>query len=103
MNTNYVKMLANANLTSGQEAISNVFVFPDLSQKCCIESYDTIFDEFSKNVKTETSSIEEKNLALSYISRMMKSDANSRLKAYWENQSDILNQEIREIEAQTNI
>jgi len=99
MKSNLVKLSSDANEAPSEEAISNVFVFADFEKNSCVESYAELEDEFRKNELIKSETKEAKEIALSYIKRIMKSDANAKLKAYWENQSDIINQEIREIEA----
>lgn len=90
-----MKFNSGKKFMSKDEEISNVFLFPDVFDNSNVESYDDIIKDFGENIKGKVTTKAEKLLALSYINRIIKSIASSRLKAYWENQADIINQELK--------
>ncbi len=62
------------------------------------EKFDAVFAEFSKNVPDRTTTIPEKELAISYIDRMLAcDDIPDDLKTYWQNKKSIIQQEIQAI------
>lgn len=62
------------------------------------ESFDDVYNEMLQNVPDSTSTIEEKELAISYIDRMLAcDDITPELKEYWENKKDVIEMEIQNI------
>ena len=62
------------------------------------ESFQDVFEEMKQNVPDRTTTIEEKELAISYIDRMLAcSDITPELKNYWENKKVIIQNEIQNI------
>lgn len=62
------------------------------------ENFEEVFSEFTKNVPDRTSTIQEKELAVSYIDRMLACDDISEdLKIYWQNKKSVIQQEIQAI------
>ena len=62
------------------------------------ESFNDVFEEFSKNVPDSTTTLEEKKLAAGYIKRMLTcDDIPADLKNYWSNKEDILRMEMQNI------
>ena len=62
------------------------------------EKFDDVRAEMAKNVPDSTSTIEEKELALSYIDRLLAcDDITPELKNYWSNKKDIIEMEIQTI------
>lgn len=62
------------------------------------EKFMDVKAEFDKNVPDRTSTIEEKELAISYIDRMLAcDDISDDLKTYWQNKKDVIEQEIQNI------
>jgi len=64
------------------------------------ESFDEIFAEMRANVPDRTSTIEEKELALEYIDRILKSDADDDVKGYWAQKKTEIQGEIERIRAE---
>jgi len=68
------------------------------------ESFYNVFAEFENNVPDQTTTIREKQLALSYIDRMLScSDITPELRTYWENKKVIIQNEIQNIINSQNI
>ena len=67
-----------------------------------VESFDDVFKEISEKVPDSTSTIEEKELAISYLNRMLacKDIPNPE---YWENKKDVIEMEIMSIENKNSI
>ena len=61
------------------------------------ESFDEIFKEMSENIPDSTSTVQEKQAALGYIERILKSDATQEQKDYWQNKKLIIQNEIKAI------
>ncbi len=62
------------------------------------ERFQDVFNEMKQNVPDRTTTIEEKELAISYIDRMLAcSDITPELKTYWENKKVIIQNEIQNI------
>ncbi len=62
------------------------------------ESFDDVYNEMRQNVPDSTSTIKEKELAISYIDRMIAcSDITPELKTYWENKKEVIEMEIQNI------
>ena len=62
------------------------------------ESFKEVFEEMNANVPDRTCTIEEKNLAISYINRMLAcDDIPDNLKQYWQNKKDVIEMEILNI------
>lgn len=62
------------------------------------ERFDDVYNEMMQNVPDRTSTIEEKELAISYIDRMLACpDISPELKEYWENKKDVIEMEIQNI------
>ena len=62
------------------------------------ERFQDVFDEMSKNVPDRTSTIEEKELAIEYIDRMLAcQDISDDLKTYWQNKKAVIEMEIQNI------
>lgn len=62
------------------------------------EKFEDVFNEMSQKVPDCTSTIEEKELAISYIDRMLAcSDISPELKTYWENKKEVIEMEIQNI------
>ena len=62
------------------------------------ERFQDVFEEMKQNVPDRTTTIEEKELAISYIDRMLAcSDITPELKSYWENKKVIIQNEIQNI------
>ena len=62
------------------------------------EKFDDVRAEMAKNVPDRTTTIEEKELALSYIDRMLAcDDITPELKNYWSNKKNIIEMEIQSI------
>lgn len=62
------------------------------------EKFMDVKAELDKNVPDRTSTIEEKELAISYIDRMLAcDDISDDLKTYWQNKKDVIEQEIQNI------
>lgn len=67
------------------------------------EKFQEVFAEFDKNVPDSTSTIEEKELAIEYIDRMLAcEDIPQDMKIYWQNKKDIIQQEIQRIKNEQN-
>ena len=62
------------------------------------EKFMDVKAELDKNVPDRTSTIEEKELAISYIDRMLAcDDISDDLKTYWQNKKNVIEQEIQNI------
>lgn len=62
------------------------------------ESFDDVYNEMRQNVPDSTSTIKEKELAISYIDRMLACpDISPELKTYWENKKEVIEMEIQNI------
>ena len=62
------------------------------------EKFEDVFAEFDKNVPDCTSTITEKELAISYIDRMLAcDDISDDLKVYWQNKKSVIKMEIQSI------
>ncbi len=62
------------------------------------EKFEDVFAEFDKNVPDCTSTITEKELAISYIDRMLAcDDISDDLKAYWQSKKSVIKMEIQSI------
>ena len=62
------------------------------------EHFDDVYAESIENLPDSTSTIEEKELAISYIDRMLAcSDISPELKTYWENKKEVIEMEIQNI------
>ena len=62
------------------------------------EKFEEVFAEFDKNVPDCTSTISEKELAISYIDRMLACDDISEdLKIYWQNKKSVIKMEMQSI------
>lgn len=62
------------------------------------ESFDDVYNEMRQNVPDSTSTIKEKELAISYIDKMIAcSDITPELKTYWENKKEVIEMEIQNI------
>ncbi|MBR1775914.1 hypothetical protein IJ750_02420 [bacterium] len=60
------------------------------------ESYNDVSNEMVKNVPDGASTVQEKNVAKSYIERMLScDDIPSDLKTYWTNKKNVIDMEIR--------
>lgn len=68
------------------------------------EKFSDVRAEMDENVPDSTSTIEEKELALSYINRMLAcDDITPELKNYWNNKKDIIEMEIQTIKNEQQI
>lgn len=68
------------------------------------EKFKEVFAEFHKKVPDSTSTISEKELAISYINRMLAcEDISEDLKIYWQNKKSIIQMEIQNIKNDKNI
>lgn len=68
------------------------------------EKFNDVRAEMDKNVPDCTSTIEEKELAISYINRMLAcDDIRDDLKNYWQNKKEIIEQEIQNIKNENAI
>lgn len=63
------------------------------------ESYDKIYAEFMNAVPPNTTTVAQKELALSYIERIQNSDASDDQKSYWQNQALSLKAGIAKLNA----
>lgn len=88
-----------SNSTTTSTTASNTSQSNSSSKK---ESADEIMKEFNANVPDQTSTIEEKELALSYIERIENSDADDNTKLYWQNKATVIQGEISKIQAETS-
>lgn len=62
------------------------------------ENFETVFAQMRQNVPDSTSTIPEKELAISYIDRMLAcDDISDDLKIYWQNKKSVIQQEIQNI------
>lgn len=61
------------------------------------ERFDDVFTEMSNNIPSQTSTINEKQLALSYIERLLSCDDIPN-EGYWKNKSDVIKMEIAAIQ-----
>lgn len=62
------------------------------------EKFEEVFAEFDKNVPDSTSTITEKELAISYIDRMLAcDDISDDMKIYWQNKKSVIKMEIQSI------
>lgn len=62
------------------------------------EKFEDVFAEFDKNVPDCTSTITEKELAISYIDRMLACDnISDDMKIYWQNKKSVIKMEIQSI------
>ena len=62
------------------------------------ESFNDVFKEFQQNVPDSTSTISEKELAISYINRLLEcSDITPELKNYWTEKKEVIESEIQRI------
>ena len=62
------------------------------------EKFEEVFAEFDKNVPDCTSTISEKELAISYIDRMLAcDDISDDMKIYWQNKKSVIKMEIQSI------
>ena len=62
------------------------------------EKFEDVFAEFEKNIPDSTSTITEKELAISYIDRMLACDnISDDLKVYWQNKKSVIQMEIQNI------
>ena len=62
------------------------------------EKFDDVRAEMDKNVPDQTTTIEEKELAISYIDRMLAcDDIEPELKTYWQNKKNVIEMEIQNI------
>lgn len=61
------------------------------------ESFKKVYEEFNQKVPDRTTTIEEKELALSYIERILNSDADADTKAYWQSNAIVIKAEIAKI------
>lgn len=69
-----------------------------ISENKSSEKFMDVKAELDKNVPDRTSTIEEKELAISYIDRMLAcDDISDDLKTYWQNKKDVIEQEIQNI------
>ncbi len=67
------------------------------------EKFETVWNEFIANVPDRTTTIEEKENAISYIERMLScDDITPELKNYWTNKKDIIEMEIQNIKNREN-
>ncbi len=64
------------------------------------ESFEKIYAEMQTNIPDRTSTIEEKELAIEYIDRILKSDANDEIKGYWSQKKIEIQGEIARIKAE---
>ena len=65
------------------------------------ESFNDVRAELAENVPDSTSTVEEKEKAISYIDRMLNcSDITPEMKNYWSNKKDIIQMEIQMINNQ---
>lgn len=72
--------------------------------KASSEKFADVKAEFDKNVPDRTTTIEEKEKAISYIKRMLAcNDITPELKAYWTNKKDIIELEKQAIEYQKQL
>ncbi|MBR2525754.1 hypothetical protein IKE67_04750 [bacterium] len=63
------------------------------------ESFMAVFDEMSSNVPDRTTTIEEKELAISYIDRMLNcDDIPDDMKTYWTDKKNVIEMEIMSIQ-----
>lgn len=62
------------------------------------EKFEDVFNEMSKNVPDRTSTISEKELAISYIDRLLAcDDISDDLKIYWQNKKSVIQMEMQNI------
>ena len=66
------------------------------------EKFEDVFAEMSENVPDSTSTIEEKELALEYINRMLACEDIPNAD-YWQNKKDIITMEIQTIKNESQI
>ena len=97
INNNKKVMENNVNVVDSEknteDAENNQVVVDDSSPT--VTKFMEIFEEMQKNVPDSTSTIEEKELAISYIDKMLVSDdIPSDKKVYWQNKKEIIEQEI---------
>ncbi len=75
-----------------------------LGQDSNSEKFEKVFAEFDKNVPDMTTTIPQKELAISYIDRMLAcNDITDDLKIYWQNKKDVIKQEIQMIKNEEKI
>ena len=68
------------------------------------EKFEDVFAEFDKNVPDQTTTIKEKESAISYIERMLEcDDITPELKNYWENKKNVIEMEIQNIKNERQI
>lgn len=107
-NSNLLQKFKNANLqkpdeTNLLEKVDGLDIISFSGIKTS-EKFDDVYSEFNRNVPDSTSTIEEKELAISYIDRMLAcSDISSELKIYWQNKKDIITQEIQNIKNEDKV
>jgi len=68
------------------------------------EKFDDVFKELTQNVPDRTTTIEEKEKALSYIDRMLKcNDITPEMKNYWTNKKNVIEMEIQSIKNEQQV
>ena len=87
--------LKNGNVVSSGKALDILESKDDNSSKAS-ENFRDVIEEMRKNVPDSTSTIEEKELAISYIERMLACDDIPNPE-YWQNKKDIIEMEIQTI------
>ena len=87
--------LKNENVVSSGKALDILEGKDDNSSKAS-ENFRDVIEEMRKNVPDSTSTIEEKELAISYIERMLACDDIPNPE-YWQNKKDIIEMEIQTI------
>lgn len=90
---NNFKQMEEISIDKKQEDIKKT-----ISENKSSEKFMDVKAELDKNVPDRTSTIEEKELAISYIDRMLAcDDISDDLKTYWQNKKDVIEQEIQNI------
>lgn len=90
---NNFKQMEEISIDKKQEDIKKM-----TSENKSSEKFMDVKAELDKNVPDRTSTIEEKELAISYIDRMLAcDDISDDLKTYWQNKKDVIEQEIQNI------
>lgn len=90
---NNFKQMEEISIDKKQEDIKKT-----ISENKSSEKFMDVKAELDKNVPDRTSTIEEKELAISYIDRMLAcDDISDDLKTYWQNKKNVIEQEIQNI------
>ena len=85
------------------EALAIFTSYSDNNSDKKTEKFETVWNEFTANVPDRTTTIEEKEEAISYIERLLScDDITPELKNYWTNKKDIIEMEIQNIKNRKN-